>query len=207
MNGGPAAPASLTLDDLRALQQIRKDIWVHAAQGFFGGGSAAYLMHRAGKMAHNRQWIKSSLSTNAAFAGVMIGASIGSFLMATTTGKNSVHTLHPVFARNARPMAVPDDNEDKTKVSYKDAQFRAQETLDMRDFKNKSLSLTRQRTQMLETLSAENDRDDRDDLVRNRVMRRASLTSNLKTGHGLNDSHGGQWVQRQQQQDTTFREE
>ena len=39
--------------------------------------------------------------------------------------------------------------------------------------------------------AAENDRLERE---RNRILRRASLSKTLRSGHGLNDAHGGNWV-------------
>ena len=199
MTRGLTPPSTLTSEDVMALAQVRKDIWVNAAQGFLLGGSSSYLLHRAAKLAQDKQWIKilPTLSRNTAFASVMVGASLGSFVFATTTGKNSVHTLHPIFSRGARPQAVPADDHDKN-VTYQDAQYRAQAHEDLRDIKNRSLSLARTRTHVREQLVDDEEKTGRVELERNRVMRRASLTRNFQAGHGLNDSHGGHWVPEDQ---------
>ena len=200
-------PSSLTSDDLLALAQVRKDIWVNAAKGFVAGGASSYLLYRATKLAQGQEWFQKlnimrggPLSKNAGFAAVMVGASLGSFIFASTTGKNSVHTLHPVFARGAKRAVVPAADDDAS-VNYRDAKYRAQAHEDLRDIKNKSLSLARSRTQAREQLmDAEETPEElrRQELERNRIMRRESLTKSFQTGHGgLSDSHGGHWVQDQ----------
>lgn len=194
-------PSSLTSDDLLALAQVRKDIWVNAAKGFLAGGASSYLLYRATKLAQDKGWLKnilrSPLSKNAGFASVMVGASLGSFVLASTTGKNSVHTLHPVFARGSKRAVVPADDDDAS-VNYRDAKYRAQAHEDLRDIKNKSLSLARSRTQVREQLmDADEAPDARQELERNRILRRESLSKSFRAGQGLSDSHGGHWVQDQ----------
>jgi len=199
MTRGLYPPQSLSKEDIMTLAQVRKDIWLNAAKGFFLGGSVSYLGHRIVRFAHNRKLIDKSLGKNSAFAVVMIGSALGSFLMATTTGKNSVHALHPVFQRGAQPAAVPLD--DTAKANYKDAKYRAQAAEDLRDVRNHSLSLVRERSLKREQLEAETNPED---LQRNRVSRRKSLASSFATGHGISDSHGGHWTDKEE---TKFRKE
>lgn len=194
-------PSSLTPEDLMALAKIRKDIWYNGAQGFLVGGASSYLLYRATKFGQQRDWriiralVNFPLTKNHGFAGAMLGASLGSFLFAVTTGRNAVHTLHPVFSRGR--LQQPDSTGAAAPVSYRDARDRARTYEDLRDIKNQSLSLARTRTQVRDQLMDDAEQPVEDDLQRNRLMRRESMSKSFQAGHGLSDSHGGHWVQDQ----------
>lgn len=85
-------------------------------KGLFYGVVTGYTVHTFSKAIHDRMLsnetknkIRSILqipqkhavfSRNTAFLSVMAGGALGSFLMATTTGKNEVHELHDIFHIN-----------------------------------------------------------------------------------------------------------
>ncbi|CAB9511502.1 expressed unknown protein [Seminavis robusta] len=168
MTRGHSPPSSLTSEDIVSLAMVRRDIWKSAMTGFVVGGTGSFLLHKTAEYLskHRSKVLPLTLTRNTAFATVMMGASLGSFLAATTTGKNQVHHLHPIFQRgNTNANTVPLVN--AVDISPEDA----------------------------ERLERE----------RNRIMRRASLNQAIRApGHGLNDSHGGHWVQ---DSTTQFRKE
>lgn len=194
MTRGHTPPSTLTSEDILALGEVRRDIWTNGLYGFLGGGATAYVLHRGALFARDRKVISASLNRNTAFASVMLGAALGSFLLSTTTGKNSVHNLHPIFERGAQPVAVGKNREEDKEYSYQRSRARATTG------RNEEL----ERNQLVRKNSAygaqfggedPDEKVNRLELERNRIMRRASLTRNLKEGQGLNDSHGGHWVE------------
>jgi len=170
MTRGHTPPDTLTAEDFMSLAQVRKDIWTNAMKGFGFGAASGYLLHRGAVFANQKKWITAGLGRNTVFASVMVGASLGSFLFATSQGKNSVHTLYPLFERSKKTVTVPKDGDDDLEL-------------------NKLLTEREKQLRLREANSA------RIELERNRILRRASLNSTIKGGHGLSDSHGGHWVQ------------
>lgn len=166
MTRGHTPPDTLTAEDILSLREIRRDIWTNGAIGFFGGGAIGYLLHRGAVAARDRKYFHASLNRNTAFASCMLGAALGSFVLSTTAGKNSVHNIHHVFERGAQPLAVEKDG-DKERYS-----------------------------KIVTGAKARNEENvDRGELERNRILRRATLSRKFKEGQGLNDSHGGHWVE------------
>lgn len=166
MNRGNYPPPTLTSEDILSLTHVRRGLYVSAAKGFLVGASSGYLLHRMAVVAHGRKLVSLTLNRNTAFASVMLGSALGSFLMATIEGKNNVHKLHPIFERG---KTLPDDDH--------------------------SLSYSQRLRATEEQQGVDPETADRLELERNRIMRRASLSRSIKGGHGLNDSHGGQWAQ------------
>ena len=103
---------------------------------------------------------------------VLGGGALGMFLFASQTGKQQVHLLHDIFLAGAIP--TNDDNLNYRQRILKDAQSH------QRDDEYESLSLT-------------NEGQDRERMDQVRVLRRQSIMNGLEKGHGLSDSHGGQW--------------
>lgn len=171
MTRGQTPSPSLSSEDILTLTEIRRDIWLNSARGFVVGGASSYLMHRVAVFANSKKWITMNLNRSTAFASFMLGASLGSFLFATAEGKNSVHNLHPIFERGAKKLAVPNDN---VAASNYEKSLQLRRTSPFGDNSRQPAS--------------------RQELERNRIIRRASLHGSMQEGHGLNDSHGGHWV-------------
>jgi hypothetical protein len=171
--GNTSPPPTLTSEDILSLTQVRRGIYLNAAKGLLMGASSGYLLHRLAMVANRRKIVSLTLTRNTAFASVMLGSALGSFLFATIEGKNNVHKLHPIFERG-KTLPQTSDNEDLD-LSY-----------------SQRLRAMEQQQKQQEGVDPET--ADRLELERNRIMRRASLSRSIKAGHGLNDSHGGQWV-------------
>jgi hypothetical protein len=198
MTRGLYPPESLSKDDIESLHEVRKNVWVGGFQGFCAGFASGYLIHRAAVFANEKKWITASLSKNTKFATIMVLGSLGSFVGATTTGKNTVHTLHPVFQKGKQSQHHNSSAHSDSDQNYKRSLQRAKERNDdLRELERSRLARNASKTRENAVIFADDEaaRTDRLELERNRILRRASLNSSLKAGHGLSDSHGGHWVQ------------
>ena len=143
-------PDTLTKDDRRALADVRRAIWTQSFLGYGYGSATALTAHTIVSFVTRSK----KLNRNTALFSVLLGGAFGSFLAATTTGKNQVHTLYPLFLAGT--------------AAAKDQQQEQQE--------------------QEKTLSPE--------LQHNRVLRRKTLQNALESHSGLNDAHGGHWVEK-----------
>lgn len=125
------------------------------------------------------------MNRNTAFLSVLLGGAIGSFAMATTTGKNEVHQLHPIFQVGSRTNPNSKIDSSSSLSAYELSLLQAKE----RDEDLRSLESRRHMT------TAEQDVMDRVRREKNRLYRRATLTKSMEHVGGLSDSHGGHWVQ------------
>ena len=98
-------PDTLSKEDFRAIADVRREIWTNGFKGMGIGGLAGFVGHAAAQAADRRGlWSKSlPLNRNTAFVSVMLGASITSYAMAVTAGKNEVHNLHPIYQAGSKP--------------------------------------------------------------------------------------------------------
>lgn len=88
---------------MRTLNTVRKEIWSNAFYGLGLGSLSGFLIHSLAAQASHRKWLKNlQTNRNTAFMSVMLGGAIGSFVLATTTGKNEVHQLHSIFESGSR---------------------------------------------------------------------------------------------------------
>ena len=101
----------------------------------------------------------------------MAGGALGSFLFATSTGKNEVHELHDIFHINEKKK--------NTKTPY---QQRVEEgkKIDISD----------------KTNDIDNDEviDNSETRKMRRLSRRKTVANRIEKGRGLSDSHSGHWV-------------
>ena len=146
-------PDTLSKDDRRVLADVRRAIWTDSFLGFAYGSITGVTCHTIASFVSKSK----QLNRNTALLSLLLGGSFGSFLAATTAGKNQVHTLHPIFQVGASATTI---NHDNTKQQDGD-----------------------------EKLST-------DELKHNRVLRRKTLQNALESHSGLNDSHGGHWVEK-----------
>lgn len=176
-------PSTLSKDEIRTIADVRRDIWSGAIYGLCVGSLSGFALHSVAKLGANRKWWTLSLTRNTAMMSFFLGGALGSFVMATTTGKNEVHRLHPIYDVGAKPPPL----------SYHDTLVLArQREADLRTLeRRRSLAIRDGDLKAIEDERAA----ERLQRERNRLLRRASLARSFEPGHGgLNDSHGGHWV-------------
>lgn len=154
-------PSSLSKEEIRTIADVRRDIWTNSFYGIGYGSLTGITGHTILSVMQGRGWLGKSgaslkLNRNTALLCFLGGGALGSFLMASTTGKNQVHNLHPIFQVGAQTPGTP----------YQKSMATASST---------------------EASTAE-------DRLRNRNLRRKTLQRTLTNPNGLNDSHGGRWV-------------
>ena len=140
----------------------------HTGIGFCGG----VVMYTGAQWAKKLGIVKAkSLNPNTGLLVVLSSFAFGTFFMASTAGKELVHTLHPVFRAGwvepPNDLSLPKTLDYQTKIR----------------------------------LSKENDNNssipvDPQQLREMRVTRRKSLMETLhQSGRGISDSHSGRWVE------------
>lgn len=203
-------PDTLSKEDVRKIADVRRDVWTSGFKGLFYGSAIGYTMHTTSKIIYtkilkddnskNKNNIKTKINKlfkvtkkqplftkNTAFLSFLAGGALGSFLMATTTGKNEIHELHDIFHINEKKK--------ETKTKY-------QKIVD--DAAASSLSYDGQSSINVDNKILtggninDNDNDDDNDnsntRKQRRLSRRKTVAHRLSKGRGLSDSHGGHWI-------------
>lgn len=182
-------PDTLSKEEIRTIADVRRDIWTNGFAGLGVGTVSGFALYSVAKLGQRRGlWKLPFLNRNTAFLSVLLGGAVGSFVMATTAGKNEVHQLHPIFRAGAR---THHQNEDSLLSAYELSLLQAKE----RDEDLKSLESRRHMT------GAEHDVVERVRREKNRLYRRATLTQSMEHG-GLSDAHGGHWVPHEEDDKT-----
>lgn len=98
---------NLTKEDVKTIADVRRDVWTSGFKGIGYGSATGYILHTTTRFIHNnilndatRKKLKAKnivFNRNTAFFSVMAGGALGSFLLATSTGKNEVHQMHDIF--------------------------------------------------------------------------------------------------------------
>ena len=197
-------PSTLSKDEIRTIADVRRDIWTSGFRGMGYGSFGCLAAHYLVKLGHDRHLYKlpgNPLGRNTAMAAFMIGGTFGAFVASTTTGKNEVHNLHPIYDVGSRKPTQRKEPGD----AYRKNLERAWE----RESELKALVRRRTSESMLEDHDDDHDhaRDDvfvdevedaagreRIERRRNRLLRRASLQEAMSKRKGLSDSHGGRWT-------------
>ena len=136
---------------------------------------------------------------------VLGGGALGMFLFATSTGKQEVYKLHPIFQVGAMP---------KGDLDYQKRVLQAKEFEKIRTVRRKTIADTiqnhhglsdshggnwtkekveQEQEQQQGEFFESNNSPDMNKLKEIRVLRRRTLSDNIQQGHGLSDSHGGHW--------------
>lgn len=197
-------PSSLSKEDVKTLADVRRDIWTQAWYGMAIGSACGGVIHAAASYGSRKKlWGPVGATRNTLMASIILGGTLGSFLMATTTGKNEVHNLHPIYQRGAiHPPSDASDAEgggesssSSAASSYHEGLQRAQRReSDLRTLE-RSRTLSHRATLPIVTEELDELSVERVQRERNRLFRRASLSQQLEGGgKGLSDSHGGRWV-------------
>ena len=111
---------NLTKDDVKTIADVRRDVWTSGFKGMGYGSAGGYILHTITRVIHRNlsEAARGKLilpgsdkpirfNRNTAFFSVMAGSALGSFLMATTTGKNEVHQLHSIFEIGKNEYKTP----------------------------------------------------------------------------------------------------
>ena len=176
---------------------MRRDVWKSGAMGLLYGSTIGYTLHTSCRIIHDRfltekskSKIRSLLSVsksnplftrNTAFLSFMAGGALGSFLMATSTGKNEVHELHDIFHINEK-----NKNGDENINLMRQRTLSRRKTISSRLEKGRGLSDSHGGHWLV-------DDEEMSMTQKQRGIRRRSMTQRLEQGKGLSDSHSGKW--------------
>jgi len=203
-------PSSLSKDDVTTIADVRRDIWTSAFIGMGTGSVTCLALHSllaAGSRRNIGKLASLTLNRNTAMASFFLGGAFGSFVMATTTGKNEVHNLHPIFQIGARqqPPFAPLDPHQRRWSSYQENLEKSRNReADLRNLERRRSLLSKSSSGNAAVADRDGDGGDEERLERerNRLLRRASMSRTLSRRGGLSDSHGGGWVEDGDETDT-----
>lgn len=218
MTRGLNPPESLSAEDVHTLRAVRRDIYY---QGIIGGGlglCSGVVMYTGAQWARKLGLIKGSgLNRNTGMLTVLGSFAFGTFFMASTTGKELVHLLHPVFQAG---WAEPEHDLILPRLDYETARNQRtpspQQLREMRTLRRKTLMESLQQGRGISDshsgrwVEEETDGDgvesietkatgavvDPQQLRELRLARRKSLMDSLQQGgRGISDSHSGRWIE------------
>lgn len=188
-------PDTLSAENIDTLRSVRRDIYT---QGLIGGGiglCSGIVMYTGAQWARKLGYIKAkSLNPNTGMLVVLSSFAFGTFFMASTAGKEVVHTLYPVFRAG---WVEPQNDLNLPKLDY-----------------NQKIKLSKENNsdEGTTTAAADNNNNNNDtipvdpqQLREMRVVRRKSLMETLQNGRGISDSHSGRWVE--ENSETKFEKE
>jgi len=125
---------TLSKEDVRTIADVRRDIWTSGFKGMAYGSVGGLTLHTITRLAHKSlsDAARGKLvfpgsnkpiffNRNTAWFSFMAGGALGSFVLATTTGKNKVHTMHPVFEVGKHVYKTP------YQTAYDNARIAAEE--------------------------------------------------------------------------------
>lgn len=198
-------PETLSKEEIRTIADVRRAIWTDAFYGMAVGSLSAVAMHTLAGFASRRGLVKSlNLNRNTALFSFLAGGAFGSFIMATTTGKNQVHKLHDIFqvgSKKDKEASLRDPASEERKRNRLLRRKTLQETLEHQRGLSDShggkwapedeFSSSMEEKDYAVKVDPEEERRMRQ---MNRVMRRKTLQDTLEHQHGLSDSHGGKWA-------------
>ena len=93
------------------LKEVRKELWKGGAKGLLLGASIGYIGHSV--IAALSPQMKHKMNKNTLLAGVLLSASVFSFVSALANGKNSVPYIGDFFKQNLRQDV--DSEEEKSR--------------------------------------------------------------------------------------------
>ena len=174
-------PSTLSQQDIRTIADVRRDIWTNSFRGMGYGSVTGIAAHTIASLVTRSK----QLNRNTALFSLLAGGALGSFLAATVTGKNEVHQLHPIFQIGATGSSSrPDTLGDPIMSSSSPPPLvRAKE-------REEQLRTT------LERRHSNIEPSSQEEILRNRMLRRKTLQNALVHQRGLNDAHGGHWVEK-----------
>lgn len=118
---------TLSKDDERIMADVRRNIWTNGFKGLGYGSAFGFISYTISNLVYNtldevkKKKLPLQFNRNTAFLAVMASGALGSFVMATTSGKNSVHEMHPIFEIGKNEKLSPYQS------SYKEARQQDEE--------------------------------------------------------------------------------
>jgi len=133
-------PDTMSSNDIRKVADVRREIWKAGFKGLVCGSVGGLASHRLILAGQQSQIIppsiigKLKLNRNTALLSFMLGGAIGSFSMASASGKNNIHNLHDVMLVGSNPVGTEyqvlvEKAKEKEKLQHdnvKRAEFRLQ---------------------------------------------------------------------------------
>ena len=191
-------PETMSKEDIRKVADVRRDIWTAAFWGMGVGSLGCFALHGVAR----RTGMGAQLNRNTALLSFLAGGAFGSFLMATTTGKNQVHKIHDVFQVGSK--------QELEKQQYLLSSTEREERARNRILRRKTMQDTIQHGRGQSDShggrwAREDERfdgqvvfidEDEERAMRqqNRMLRRKTIQDTIEHGRGQTDSHGGTWA-------------
>jgi hypothetical protein len=102
MTRGLHPPETLSEDDVHTLRALRRDIYTNGAIGGGLGACAGLVLYTGAQYGKKFGYLqRTALNRNVGMLTVLSSFAVGCFVAASTTGKNEVHVLHPIFRAGA----------------------------------------------------------------------------------------------------------
>mmetsp|Transcript_13093 Transcript_13093/g.19082 ORF Transcript_13093/g.19082 Transcript_13093/m.19082 type:complete len:215 (-) Transcript_13093:85-729(-) len=205
---------NLSKEDIRTIADVRREVWTAGFKGLAYGSVSGYLLHTASRILYNSlseasrgrlripgsdKTIPIKFNRNTAFFSFMAGGALGSFVLATTTGKNQVHQMHEVFEIGKHEHKTP--YQEVLERSRQEEQERGWSE-DLESMKKRRLSRRKTVSKHLSEGHGLSDshggtwlKEDgmTSEQQQRRSTRRMTVAKRLEGGQGLSDSHGGKW--------------
>mmetsp|Transcript_52130 Transcript_52130/g.156475 ORF Transcript_52130/g.156475 Transcript_52130/m.156475 type:complete len:230 (-) Transcript_52130:207-896(-) len=160
-------PESLSQENIRTIADVRRSIWTSGFQGIVLGSAGGYFLHSLARFVHNRLPDTSKLKITAPGAIPIRFTRNTAWLSVMAGGALGSFAMATAAGKN-RVHNLHDIYEIGKKEQGTDYQ--------------RSLARAVEREEEIR------------ERLRRRVSRRATIKKRLQEGHGLGDSHGGQWL-------------
>ena len=204
-------PDTLSKEDIRAVAEVRRDVWTNGMKGLLYGSITGYFSHTISKAIYTRMDdatkgkfrvpgsdtpIRLKFNRNTAFLSFMLGGALGSFAFATAAGKNQVHNMHDVFEVGKKE---PEDSlspyQRKVEDAKKDTELQEMDRRRRRLSRRENVAKRLEDGQGLSDSHGGHWLKDQDQIEerRRRLSRRKTVAKRIDEGRGLSDSHGGKW--------------
>lgn len=160
-------PDSLSEENIRTIADVRRDIWTSGFQGLVLGSTGGFFLHSIARFVHNRLPDSSKLKIAAPGDMPMRFTRNTAWLSVMIGGAIGSFAMATAAGKN-RVHKLHDIYE----IGASDG-----------------------KTEYQRSLARAVDREEEiRERLRRRVSRRATVRKRLEEGHGLGDSHGGQWL-------------
>ena len=155
------------------------------------------VLHTAGQWARKLGITKASFNRNTMMLSVLGGGAFGMFLFASSTGKEQVYKLHPIFQVGAMPPSQ-EELDYVQKVQQAKLLGRDEEQLDIK--KLHEMRAVRRKT-MQDSLAHGKGFSDahgghwyqEENIAATNNLGSQTLNNTIQNQHGQSDSHGGRW--------------
>jgi|Transcript_21538 hypothetical protein len=158
-------PDTLSKEDIRTIADVRRDIWTNGFKGLVGGLMSGYVIHTVGQFWHSRLSEATKMKLHVPGDAPFKFSRNTAFLSVMVGGAVGSFGMATAAGKN-----------------------RVHKLHDIYDV-GKTPTGTDYQKQI-----AQAQLDDKADRKERRLKRRATVKKLIEEGHGLSDSHGGQWV-------------